>query len=230
MPEAGVRRGVRLGRRFFATGPVTLAQALLGQRLVRVLDDGTRLAGIIVETEAYLGIEDRAAHSFGGRRTERVAAMYGPPGTVYVYFVYGVHYCMNIVCGREGEPVAVLLRALEPVEGVETMRRLRYPGVPPTRVPADNSDLCSGPGKICRALAIDMAVNGLDLAVDTRMGVERNRRAAVAEDVLGNSPRIGVDYAGEWARRPLRWFLQGNAHVSGRQPKPRAARGRKARS
>src|SRR4051812_10784941 len=98
------RRPARLQRPFFATDPVTLAPRLLGQRLVRTLDDGTRLAGIIVEVEAYLGIPDRAAHPFRGRRTPRTEAMYAKPGTAYVYFTYGSHYCMNIVCGRLNEP------------------------------------------------------------------------------------------------------------------------------
>jgi DNA-3-methyladenine glycosylase len=219
---------LRLPASFLSTDSVTLAQKLLGQRLVRILDDGTRLSGIIVETEAYLGAQDRAAHSFGGRKSERNAAMFGPPGTAYVYFIYGVHYCLNIVCGRVDEPIAVLLRALEPTEGLDAMRRLRYPrGCPKPR--ADNSDLCSGPGKLCQAMAIDRSQNGLDLSIDTRLFLERNRRGPWNETVVGNSPRIGVDYAGPWAAKPLRWFWRASPHVSGPRiqgrivprPKPR---------
>src|SRR5262245_61693000 len=122
MPDLG---GDRLSRRFFSRDSETLAHALLGKKLVRVLQNGERLAGIIVETEAYVGVIDRASHPFGGRRTPRNESMYGRAGTAYVYFTYGVHHCVNVVCGRENEPVAVLLRALEPVEGLEAMRRLR---------------------------------------------------------------------------------------------------------
>ena len=107
----------RIPRSFLAVDPEKLARRLLGQRLVRTLGDGTRLAGIIVETEAYLGVRDRAAHSFGGRRTPRNESMFARPGTAYVYFTYGMHHCVNVVCGRRDEPVAVLIRALEPVEG-----------------------------------------------------------------------------------------------------------------
>ena len=105
----------RLPRRFYAQDPVTLARALLGQLLVRVTDGGARLAGRIVETEAYLGVPDRAAHTFGGRRTPRNESMWGPAGHAYVYFIYGLHHCMNVVADEPGEPTAVLLRALEPL-------------------------------------------------------------------------------------------------------------------
>jgi DNA-3-methyladenine glycosylase len=209
----------RLRRADYATNPISLAQALIGRRLVRVLD-GERLAGTIVETEAYLGVEDLAAHSAGGRRTARTEPMYGPPGTAYVYFTYGMHHCMNVVCGREGEPVAVLLRALEPVEGLAIMRRLRQPkGAPPGRRLKD-TDLCSGPGKLCQALAIDRAFSGADLAVHPHLFIEAQSPAGgkplgvLDADHLDSSPRIGVSYAGAWASRPLRWFLRGNPHVS----------------
>ena len=211
--EAARAAGRRLARGFFAVDPVTLAQRLLGQRLVRVLDDGTGVAGVIVETEAYLGVEDRAAHTFGGRRTERVEAMYGKPGTAYVYFTYGMHWCMNVVAGREGEPVAVLLRALEPVEGIEAMRRLRSARRRPGAAALNVDDLCSGPAKLCEAMVIDRRLNGLDLVSDARLFVEPGRERVTPERVV-NSARIGVSYAGVWARRPLRWHVADNPHVS----------------
>jgi DNA-3-methyladenine glycosylase len=201
--------GERCGRAFFAGDPRRLARRLLGQRLVRVLDDGTRLAGIIVETEAYLGVKDRAAHSFGGRRTPRNEVMYGPPGTAYVYFTYGMHWCLNAVSGREGEPTAVLIRALHPTEGLERMRAHR-------RLGPGSSDraLCSGPARLCQALEIDRSLNGIDLASDGRLFVERARRRVIAPHGLGASPRIGVGYAGAWAARHLRWFIKASPHVS----------------
>ncbi len=182
---------------------------LLGQRLVRVLEDGMRLSGRIVETEAYLGMADRAAHSFGGRRTERVEPMYARPGTSYVYFTYGMHHCFNVVCGAIGEPVAVLVRALEPEEGVETMRRNR----------GGARDLCRGPGRLCQALEIDRTLNGLDLVTDGRLFIEVTRRRPMEPRRLANTARVGVGYAKAWARRRLRWHVLDNPHVSvGRRP------------
>jgi DNA-3-methyladenine glycosylase len=220
---------------------VTLAKVLLGQRLVRVLDDGTRLAGTIVETEAYLGVEDAAAHAFGGRRTARNEAMYARPGTAYVYFTYGMHYCMNVVCGTEEEPVAVLLRALEPTEGLDRMREFRLAGrkgrakdaagdarevgtapvgadshpVRPTLTVPDR-ELCSGPARLCQALAINREHNLIDLTTDRRLWIEvlRARPECPPVQVLGNTARIGVGYAGAWAVKPLRWFLRSSVHVS----------------
>jgi len=222
MPEEGTRRrrrggtkANRLPRSFYATRPELLAPALLGHRLVRILPDGTRLAGLIVETEAYLGVEDRAAHSFGGRRTDRVKSMYQRPGTAYVYFTYGMHYCFNVVCGREDEPVAVLIRALEPTEGLEVMRanraRRNRAGRHP---PRPDRELCSGPARLCEALAIDRAQDGVDLVEDGRVFIEAARTADLEPGQIARARRIGVDYAGDWAHRELRWFLLGNPNVS----------------
>ncbi len=202
----------RCTRPFFAVDSATLARRLLGQTLTRILDDGTRLAGIIVETEAYLGVRDRASHAWNGRRTPRTEPMYGPPGTSYVYFTYGMHFCFNIACGREGEPPAVLIRALDPLEGLEKMRELRA-SRRPTR-PIRDADLCSGPGKLCQALGIDRHLTGIDLTRDRRLFVERTCARPLAAEQIGNSPRIGIGFAGEWAAEPLRWFVRGNPHVS----------------
>lgn len=204
-----------------------MARGLLGARLVRVLDDGTRLAGIIVEAEAYLGVHDRASHAWNGRRTPRNEAMYGRPGTAYVYFTYGMHHCFNVVCGREGEPAAVLVRALEPVEGLEKMRELRAPGLKRAPDDVDEAQLCSGPGKLCRALAIDRQLTGADLTRDRRVFVERPKTRALDDEQVGNSPRIGIGFAGAWAREPLRWFVRGNPHVSrcSREARSRATGG-----
>jgi DNA-3-methyladenine glycosylase len=183
---------------------------LLGQVLVRVLDDGTRLAGRIVETEAYLGEADRAAHSFGGRRSARNASMWGEAGHAYVYFVYGMHHCMNVVAEGPGRPAAVLLRALEPVEGLERMRRLRLGARAAARL-AD-TDLCSGPAKLAQALELDRSLDGADLVAGEHLFIERGRRIAPTRIVA--AARIGVAYAGDWAVRPLRFYIAGNAHVS----------------
>jgi len=208
--------GKRLKRSDYAFDSPTLAQALLGRRLVRMLDDGTRLSGIIVETEAYVGAMDRAAHSYNLRRTPRNEAMYSRPGTAYVYFTYGMHHCVNVVCGQEGEPVAVLIRALQPVEGIEFMKAARNPGGAPR--PMRDTDLCSGPGKLCQALRIDRTLNGLDLALDSRLWIENGELPAGSTII--NTARIGVDSAADWALAPLRWYVE-NPNVSARFKNPR---------
>ena len=204
----------RLSHKFYQRDPVSLARALLGQRLVRVLDDGTRLAGLIVETEAYLGVADRAAHSYGGRRTARNAAMWGPAGRAYVYFVYGLHHCMNVVAEGEERPTAVLIRALEPLEGLERMRAHRAGRRPAARL--RDTDLCSGPAKLAQALRLDRALDGVDLVAGDTLFLERAARVAPRRIVA--APRIGVAYAGEWAAKPLRFYVAGNPHVSVARP------------
>ena len=191
---------------FFQSDPVTLARDLLGQTLVRVID-GRRLSGVIVETEAYLGEPDRAAHTFGGRRTQRNASMWLEGGHAYVYFTYGMHHCMNIVAGRAGQPVAVLLRALEPIEGIDAMYARRNKA-------KRDTDLCSGPAKLCQALAIDRTLDGRDLRCDGELFVERARRRAMPDRRIVTTSRIGVHYAGQWAPKPLRFYVRGNPHVS----------------
>lgn len=201
----------RISRGFLRTDAESLAAGLLGQRLVRVLPGGERLSGIIVETEAYVGVIDRASHAFAGRRTARNESMYAQAGTAYVYFTYGMHWCFNIVCGRVDEPLAVLVRALEPVEGIERMRERRTrPGVDP---PGDTA-LCSGPARLCQALAIDRSFNGIDLTRDARLFLARANGVRPTESDVACSARIGVGGAGEWADAPLRFYLRENPHVS----------------
>jgi DNA-3-methyladenine glycosylase len=191
--------------------PVTVARRLLGQRLVRVLDDGTRLAGLIVEVEAYLGAKDRGAHTFGGRRTPRNESMYLGGGHAYVYFTYGMHFCLNVVSGRQNEGTAVLLRALEPTEGLETMFNNR----PKAR---HEADLCSGPGKLTAAMGIDRRLDGVNLLASRVLFIERMRNRTFPERMVVLSPRIGLnphaDACGSWARKRLRFHLKDNGHVS----------------
>jgi len=199
-------------RRFLAmeSDPETVATRLLGQRLVRVLG-GRRLAGFIVEVEAYLGAADRAAHTYGGRRSARNEAMYLPGGHAYVYFTYGMHYCLNVVCGRQDEGVAVLIRAIEPVEGIEMMFRHR----PRART---ETDLCSGPGKLTQALRIDRSLDGVDLRTSPDLFIEQVRKQAISRRLVQRSARVGLNptaaWTGGWAERALRYFIRGNPHVS----------------
>ncbi len=170
-----------LDRDFFTRDTLTVARELLGQRLVRVLD-GKRLAGRIVEVEAYVGEGDQASHAHCGA-TRRNAPMYGPPGHAYVYFIYGMHYCLNVVTEQEGYPAAVLIRALEPLEGIEAMRARR----------GDRPDvqLTSGPARLCQALEIDRRFDGADLcAPDALLLLEKD--AAVPDEAIATGPRVGV--------------------------------------
>jgi DNA-3-methyladenine glycosylase len=202
---------VKRARAFYTRADVvTVARRLLGCHLVARARDGRRVSGIIVETEAYQGPEDRASHAFGGRRTRRTETMYARGGTAYVYFVYGMYHQFNVVTNVADVPHAVLVRALEPVEGVELMRRRRG-GVAP-------DEIASGPGKLCIALGIDRRLDGADLLGD-RIWLEPGRRVRPAAIAAG--PRVGIDYAEEWAARPWRFWLRGNPFVS-RVPRPPA--------
>jgi DNA-3-methyladenine glycosylase len=192
----------RLGRDFYRRSTLTVARELLGKRLVRVVD-GQRLCGLIVEVEAYIGEDDAACHAACGR-TPRNEAMYGLPGCAYVYFIYGMHHCLNVVTEEEGFPAAVLIRALEPLEGLEIMRRHR-PGRP-------DSELTNGPAKLCQALAISRDLNGVDLCTGEALFIEEGRRVDQGE--IEASPRIGIQ-GDELARSVLwRFYLRGNEFVS----------------
>lgn len=206
----------RLGREFFATDAVSLARALLGAHLVRVLDDGREVRVRIGETEAYVGVEDRASHAFGGRRTARNESMWAAPGTAYVYFVYGMHHCFNIACGREGEPPAVLVRGGEVIEGFDAAAELR--GWDRAKAERFRGALADGPAKLCRAMAIDRALDAADLTRDPRLWLEAGDAPRVRDADVRRTARIGVGYAGEWAARPLRFVLGGRGVKLGKPP------------
>lgn len=196
----------RLPRTFFQRDAVTLAKALLGQRLVHLVE-GQRIAGDIVETEAYLGEPDRAAHTFGGRRTPRNETMWQNGGHCYVYFTYGMHHCANVVASVAGDPVAVLLRALEPTEGLDAM----YAQRPAAR---RETDLCSGPAKLCAALGLDRRHDGVDLVENPTLFIEQRRQRRLPDRLIHTGPRIGIDSAGDWRDKPLRFHIADNPHVS----------------
>ncbi|XP_070811065.1 DNA-3-methyladenine glycosylase [Pituophis catenifer annectens] len=208
--KPGSGSSARLGAAYFDQPCIPLAKALLGQILVRKLPDGRELRGRIVETEAYLGGEDTASHSRGGRRTLRNAAMFMRPGTLYVYQIYGIYYCMNV--SSQGEGAAVLLRSLEPLQGLEAMRELRL--VRQRKAPArplKDWHLCNGPSKLCQALAIDRSFDQQDMSCNSSMWLEPGLEAS-RDQVPICAPRIGI--SGEWAQKPLRFYLQGNKCVS----------------
>jgi DNA-3-methyladenine glycosylase len=191
--------------RFYRRDTELVARELLGARLWRQLPDGSRLSGTIVETEAYLGMNDRACHTFGGRRTARTETMYASGGIAYVYLIYGMYFCLNAVTRSHGEPEAVLIRALAPEAGSELWRE-RYPRLKPAQ-------WLSGPGRLCRAMGIGREQNGLSLQSE-ELWIARGTRVAPG-DIMA-APRVGVDYAGEAAQWPLRFYLRDHPAVSRR--------------
>ncbi len=193
--------GDLIQRIFYERSAVTVARDLLGHWLVREIA-GVRLVGRIVETEAYLGEEDAASHAFRGP-TPRNRSMFGPPGHAYVYLIYGVHHCLNIVTGPEGKGQAVLIRAVEPLEGIERMRQHRKD------VPI--RQLTNGPGKLCQAFAIDKSLDGHDLCVGETLWLERG---LPPQETICQSPRIGVRGDEKALTRPWRFYLKNNPFVS----------------
>lgn len=191
---------MKISRSFYEQPTLEVAQQLLGKYLVRKHPDGM-IAGRIVETEAYVGPDDKACHASRGR-TPRTEIMFGPAGYAYVYFIYGFHHCLNIVTETADYPAAVLIRAVEPVEGIPLMKARR-------RTERLNN-LASGPGKLCQAFAIDRSLNGSDVCGNI-LYVENP--AEPAPSILAK-PRVGVDYSGKWKRKLWRFLIRGNEYVS----------------
>ncbi len=178
-----------LPRQFYDRETAQVALDLLGMLLV-VERDGCKKVGLIVEVEAYLGEHDLACHTSKGK-TPRNEVMFGPPGHAYVYMIYGIHHCLNVVTEPAGRGCAVLIRALEPLEGI--------------------SGKTSGPGLLCKALGVDRGANGLDLTLPELCIVEPGQHKKIH---AVKRPRIGVDYAGEWAKKPLRFYIRDNPFIS----------------
>ena len=196
--------GAKLPREFYTRSNVlTISRELLGKLLVVPDDKHNRVSGKIVEVEAYRGPEDRASHAYGGRRTKRTETMYQEGGIAYVYFVYGMYNQFNVVTNIQDTPHAILVRALEPVEGVEIMRNRRQSH--PDR------NLTNGPGKLCGAMGIDRQLDRADL-LGERVWLEEFER--VSRGRIATGPRIGIDYAEEWIEKPWRFWIRGNAFVS----------------
>lgn len=191
-----------LPQSFYQQKTTKIAKELLGKKLVRIYK-GQRISGIITETEAYLGIKDMAAHSFGGRRTERVKTMYLDGGHAYVYFIYGIHYCFNVVTRTSQHPEAVLIRALEPLDGIELMKKLRK---------NDNlKNLTTGPGKLSQALDITKKLNGASLT-EGKIFIEDH--ITIPSKKIITKPRIGIDYAKEAKDWPLRYYIKDSQFIS----------------
>jgi DNA-3-methyladenine glycosylase len=194
---------VKLPRAFYEQTTIDVAKQLLGKYLVRKHADGDTV-GKIVETEAYVGPQDLACHASKGR-TARTEVMFGPAGHAYVYFIYGIYHMLNFVTEAKDYPAAVLIRAVEPVAGIDIMKSRRR---------LDKlRDLASGPGKLCQAFAIDLTLNGANLR-DGILFVE-DRSEPIPK--FQATPRIGVDYAGKWKDKPYRFVIRGSELVSKRQ-------------
>src|SRR5262245_29595520 len=197
-----------LPRGFYDRPVLRVARDLLGMLLVRDLGRGRRLTGRIVEVEAYDGERDRASHAFRGR-TPRTEVMFGEPGHAYVYFIYGMHCCLNAVTGAEGTASAVLIRALAPVGGEKWMIAGRSPA----------GRIASGPGRLTRAFGIDRKLNRTDLCAPGPLYMARGEPVAARRIARGE--RIGVEYAGIWARKPWRFGVRGERALS--RPFPRGS-------
>jgi|CZCB01.1.fsa_nt_gi DNA-3-methyladenine glycosylase len=195
---------LRLGYDFYRRDALIVAKELLGMHLVRVID-GKRLVCRIVETEAYRGPEDKGCHAYNNRRTGRTEVMFRPGGCAYIYFIYGMYYMLNIVAAAADEPQAVLIRAGQPLEGVELMQARRPKA-------GSRYQLLNGPGKLCQALDIDLSLNGYDLAAGEELFLERPMEQI--REPITQSKRINIDYAEEWKDKPWRFYFKGNPYVS----------------
>lgn len=192
----------KLKREFYERETLDVARELLGKYLVHNTITG-RTIGKIVEVEAYIGAIDLACHAYNGKYTNRTKVMFGQGGHAYVYLIYGVYYCMNIVTNQEHYPEAVLVRALEPIEGIELMK---------TRRKTDKVlNLCSGPGKLCMAMEITKLQNGMDLCGDTMYLLEGEE---IPSECILTTPRMNIDYAKEAKEYPWRFIIKDNPYVS----------------
>ena len=191
-----------LPQSFYKLGTEKVAKELLGKKLVRVYK-GKRISGIITETEAYLGLIDKGCHSYGGKMTERLKTMYLDGGYSYVYFIYGMYFCFNVVTRSPAHPEAVLIRALEPLEGVDLMKSFRK---------QDNiKNLTTGPGKLCQALNITKDQNALPLT-EGQIFIEDHKKMKPSQIIA--RPRIGIDYAEEAKDWPLRFYIKDSQFIS----------------
>lgn len=189
-----------LSRNFYERDTVKVARALLGKKLVRRINS-VLLSGMIVETEAYCGTEDSACHAHRGQ-TPRNTIMFGPPGHAYVYFTYGMHYMLNLVTEKEGNPCAVLIRAVWPLAGIEEMEARRG---------RKGKELANGPAKLCQALGINKSLNGWDLTCGRELWVEDYE--TVSEKMITSAPRVGIDYAQKEHREAPWRFLVKNTNM-----------------
>jgi DNA-3-methyladenine glycosylase len=192
-------------RAFYERDTVIVAKELLGKLLVHETPEGVT-TGKIVETEAYLGPEDKAAHAYGNLRTPRTETQYGPKGHSYIYFIYGMYYCLNVTSGKiAGKPEAILIRALEPVQGIELMTKRRK------EKHGKEASLTNGPSKLCMAMGLTRKQNGVDMSAPP---LHIDQAQTANRENISKSTRINVDYAGDWKLKPWRFYITDNKFVS----------------
>lgn len=195
----------KLDREFYNRDSILVARDLLGKVLVHERE-GKRISVRIVEAEAYMGLEDKAAHSYGGKRTKRVEVMYGDPGFAYMFQIYGMHFCFNVVTREKGIPQAVLIRGAEPLEGIQRMAENRY-GKPYEELSkSQRKGFLNGPGKLCRALSLDRSFNGMDLCGDQVYFEEGTGESFP----ITATKRVGIDYAEEARDYLWRFCIEGS--------------------
>ena len=194
---------MRIERKFYMRDAVTVGKDILGKIIVKKTDDGRIMSGRITEVEAYMGITDKASHSYGGRRTKRTEVMYKEGGYSYVFLIYGMYECFNVTVGREGDPQAVLIRGVEPLENKNLMWEKR-------KVKKEK-DISNGPGKLTKALGITREDNGADLVASENLWLEDD--GYKVKDIV-ETTRIGIDYAEEDALKPWRFYIKDSIFVS----------------
>ena len=187
-----------LGKNFYARDGISLAKDLLGCYLIKEVEQD-KIITKIVETEAYIGPEDKACHAYNNKRTKRTEVMFGRPGLAYVYLIYGIHNCFNIVAGKEGKPEAVLIRAVEPVSGMNYIKDNREIGSRP------DIELTNGPGKLTEALGINRDFNGLSLTESKELYLTSGED--IPESEIRSGPRINIDYAEEFTGKSWRFYI-----------------------
>ncbi len=196
---------MRLAKEFFNQDAVTLARCLIGKGLVREID-GEKIVVRIVETEAYVGPEDKGCHAYNNKRTKRTETMFQSGGQAYIYLIYGMYHCLNVVAADEGKPEAVLIRAVEPINGLKYIRQNR-------KIKSKKkSDLTNGPGKLCQALKIDKSLNEYDMISGEKLYIIDFEEQIKQKIACG--PRINIDYAEEYIDVPWRFYIEGHPYVS----------------
>jgi DNA-3-methyladenine glycosylase len=195
-------RVIKLKRDFYERETLEVSKELLGKYIVRTTEEGITV-GKIIEVEAYMGSLDAAAHTFNGKRSERTEVAFGPGGYAYVYLIYGMYHCFNIVTNVAEKPEMVLIRAVEPIEGIELMQKRRKTEV--------LRNLCSGPGKLCQAMDITRKLHGIDLCGDNLYLLDNEK---IQEENILSTPRINIDYAGEAKEYPWRFLIKDNKFIS----------------
>ena len=205
---------MRLNKEFYQRDTRRVAKDLLGKILVRKID-GKLLKGRIVETEAYIGELDKACHAYGGKRTERTELLYGEPGLAYVYFIYGLYHCFNLITERENYASGVLIRAIEPLEEIETICELRFKKSHKELSKYEKKNISNGPSKLCMAMNITKADNGVQTLISDKLYIEEPTEKYKLDNLkIVRSKRIGIDYAEEAKDFLWRYYIEGNPYIS----------------